>query len=88
MVRAKVIGDPVVEDIAARHSRNPVQVALRWLIQQPGVIAIPRTSSKTRLAENLDIDGFNLTDAEMAAIADLARPDGRIVNVARAPKWD
>jgi diketogulonate reductase-like aldo/keto reductase len=88
IARAKVIGDPVMEDIAARHSRNPVQVALRWLVQQPGVVAIPRTSSKTRLAENLDIDGFNLTDAEMAAIADLAHPEGRIVNVAWAPKWD
>ncbi len=88
IARGKVVGDPVIEEIAARHGKTPVQVTLRWLVQQPDVIAIPRTSSKVRLAENLDIDGFTLSVAEMQAIAGLSHPQGRLVRAAWAPNWD
>lgn len=88
IARGRVIGDPVLEAIAARHGRSAAQVTLRWLAQQPGVVSIPRTSSKTRLFENLDIDGFTLSDEDMAAISALAKPDGRVVNVDWAPEWD
>lgn len=88
LARGRVVGDPVIEEIAARHGKTAGQVALRWLVQQSGVIAIPRTSSTARLAENLDVFDFTLTDAEMAAIAGLARPDGRVVQVSWAPDWD
>ena len=47
-----------------------------------------RTSKAARLAENLAIFDFALSDAEMAGIAALARPDGRVVNPPHAPKWD
>lgn len=88
IARGKVVGDPVMEAIAERHGRTATQVALRWLVQQPGVIAIPRTSSKARLAENLDIDGFELSEAEMTEIAGLAHADGRLVRASWAPDWD
>ena len=88
IARGKVVDDPVIVGIAKTHGRTPAQVALKWLIQQPGVIAIPRTSSKARLAENLDIDGFELLAPEMDAIAGLAHAGGRLVNVAWSPKWD
>lgn len=88
IARGKVVGDPVIEEIAARHGKTPAQVTLRWLVQQPDVIAIPRTSSKARLAENLDIDGFTLSEAEMQAFANLSYPDGRLVRASWAPKWD
>ena len=88
LARGKVVGNPVIEEIAGRHGKTSGQVALRWLVQQPGVIAIPRTSSKARLVENLDVFGFTLSGEEMAAIAGLARPDGRVVPVSWAPDWD
>jgi 2,5-diketo-D-gluconate reductase B len=88
IARGKVVGDPVIEEIAKRHGRTPAQVTLRWLVQQEDVIAIPRTGSKSRLAENLDLDGFTLSDAEMTAIAGLAHPEGRLVHPGWAPKWD
>jgi len=88
IARARVVGEPVIEEIAAKYGRTPAQVTLHWLIQQPGGIAVPRTQSKSRLAENLDVEGFTLTDEEMAAIAALAEPGGRIVNAAWAPDWD
>jgi diketogulonate reductase-like aldo/keto reductase len=46
-------------------------VALRWLVQQEGIAAIPRSSNAARVAENGDIFGFALTDEEMARIAAL-----------------
>jgi len=63
-------------------------VSLRWLVQQ-GIVPIPRTSKKERLAENMAVFDFTLSDAEMADIANLKRPDGRIVSPSpQAPKWD
>ena len=80
----RIVGDPVIEDIAAAHGRSAAQVTLRWLIQQPDVIAIPRTSKPERLAENLAIFDFALTDAEMARMSALTRPGSRLVN---EPQW-
>jgi 2,5-diketo-D-gluconate reductase A len=53
--------------IGQAHGKTPGQVTLRWLIQQ-GVIAIPRTKTPARIAENFDILDFELSDAEMARI--------------------
>jgi diketogulonate reductase-like aldo/keto reductase len=53
------------------------------------VAAIPRSSKPERVAENLDVFGFALTDEEMKRIGALKRQDGRIANpVGRAPAWD
>ena len=88
IARGKVLGDAVIEEIAAKYGKSAPQITLRWLIQQPDTVAIPRTSSKARLAENLDLDDFVLTDEDMGRISGLARPDGRLVNLAFAPDWD
>jgi D-xylose reductase len=61
-----------VRAAAARHERTPAQVLLRWGIQR-GTAVIPKTSSRTRLRENLAIFDFRLTDDEMAAIHALDR---------------
>jgi diketogulonate reductase-like aldo/keto reductase len=82
-----VIGEPLVKDIAARVNRTPAQVTLRWHVQQ-GLVAIPRSSNKQRVAENLAVYDFELTPADVAGLAKLARPDGRVVKPATAPKWD
>jgi diketogulonate reductase-like aldo/keto reductase len=62
-------------------------VSLRWLVQQ-NVVPIPRTSNPQHLADNLNVFDFTLTDAEMAEIGGLARPDGRVVNPKHHPEWD
>jgi len=87
IARGKVPGNPVLERIAKAHGKSAGQVALRWLVQQ-GIIPIPRTGKVERLKENLGAFDFTLSDAEMAEIAALKRPDGRVVNPAHAPKWD
>ena len=87
--RGRIVGDPVLEEIAQRKGRSLAQVALRWLVQQGNVIPIPRSSNPGRMRENLAVFDFALTDDEMNEIAALKRPDGRIANPAgRAPAWD
>ncbi|MDQ0678261.1 2,5-diketo-D-gluconate reductase A [Arthrobacter pascens] len=70
--RGKVVADPVVLACAAEHGRTPAQVILRWHIQL-GNIAIPKASSEDRIKENLDVFGFELSDHDMAALAELDR---------------
>jgi 2,5-diketo-D-gluconate reductase B len=87
--RGRLISDPVVGEIARAKGKSVAQIALRWLIQQGNVAPIPRSSNPKRIAENLDVFGFALTDDEMKRISALKRPDGRIANpVGRAPAWD
>ena len=66
-----------VADAAAAHGVTPGQVILRWQVQL-GSIPIPKSATPERQRENLDVFGFELSDAEMAAITGLARPDGRL----------
>jgi diketogulonate reductase-like aldo/keto reductase len=57
--QGRILGDPVLRDIAARHDASPVQVALAWLLRQDGVCAIPRASRPEHADENraaLDVD--------------------------------
>ncbi|MCV2393119.1 aldo/keto reductase [Actinotalea sp. M2MS4P-6] len=67
---------PVVA-AAAAHEVTPAQVILRWH-QQIGSVPIPKSGDPGRQRENLDLDGFTLSDAEVEAITGLGRPDGRL----------
>ena len=87
--RGRLLRDPVLADVAARKGRPLAQIALRWLIQQGNIIPIPRSSKPERIAENLDVFDFALSDDEMKRISALKRADGRIANpIGRAPAWD
>jgi 2,5-diketo-D-gluconate reductase B len=89
LAKGKVFNDRTLARIGARHGKNPGQVTLRWLIQQDGVAAIPRSSREAHAKANFEIFDFALSDAEMAEISALARPDGRQLNPAgMAPRWD
>jgi 2,5-diketo-D-gluconate reductase B len=87
--RGRLLRDPVLADIAARKGRPLAQIALRWLVQQGNIIPIPRSSNPARMAENLGVFDFALSEEEMKRIAALKRPDSRIADpVGRAPAWD
>ncbi|WP_417770246.1 aldo/keto reductase [Stappia sp.] len=88
MAKGRVTEPQLLRDIGKRHGKSEVQVALRWLVQQDNVAAIPKTANPGRLAENASIFDFELTDDEMAKIGGLARPDGRGINPDFAPDWD
>jgi diketogulonate reductase-like aldo/keto reductase len=89
MANGKVPADPLLTEIGGRHGKTAAQVALRWLVQQQDVIALSKTATEARLKENFAIFDFALTREEMAAVRELARPNGRIVNPqGLAPEWD
>jgi 2,5-diketo-D-gluconate reductase B len=89
MADGKVFSDPVLAGIAKGAGKSIAQVVLRWLIQKEGVIALSKTVSKTRAAENLAIFDFELPDDAVAALDGLASPNGRFVSPAGlAPDWD
>jgi len=83
-----LFGEPAIAAAAQNHDKTPAQIVLRWHIQQDGVAAIPRSSSKERIAENIDIFDFTLTEPEMAAISALRTANSRICDFAFSPQWD
>ena len=70
---AKVLDSPELAAMAAELNRTPGQVVLRWHVQQ-GFVAIPKTATTSRLAENLAVYDFSLSDDQLARIDALARP--------------
>ena len=62
-----MLGDPAILDVARRHGRSPAQVILRWHTQL-GYVPIPKSSNAQRLAENLDVFGFELATEHMDAL--------------------
>jgi len=86
IARGGAKGDTLLEKIGKAHGKTGPQVCLRWLVQQ-GIVVIPRTSKRERLEENIGIFDFALSDAEMKAIAGLARGE-RIVDWTWSPQWD
>jgi diketogulonate reductase-like aldo/keto reductase len=89
MAVGRVLTDPTIAEIAQSHGRTIPQVVLRWLIQQGDVVALSRTTNPDRIAENLAIFRFELSEDEMAAVRRLATPNSRIVDPpGLAPVWD
>jgi diketogulonate reductase-like aldo/keto reductase len=89
MAVGRVFETQLLKDMAARHDRSAAQIVLRWLIQQPNVVALSRTEKIERLPQNTDIFDFVLSDDDMAAIGSLKSPGSRIVSPPHlAPAWD
>ena len=65
--------------IGAKYGKSAAQVALRWLTQR-GIVAIPKSSHKERMEQNLNVLDYTLTAEEMAAIAGLNEHDNGLVN--------
>lgn len=88
MADGAVPRDPVLAAIGAKYGKSAAQVALRWLLQL-GFIVLSKTAKPERVPENIAVFDFALADEDMAAIARLARPDGRLVSPSGlAPDWN
>ena len=77
--RRDIFNNPTVKAIAGRHGKTTAQVMLRWLNQR-GVVVIPKSVSKARMAENLDIFDFTLDDEEMRRMA--------VLDTGKSPIYD
>jgi len=86
IARGQVAEEPVIAEIARACGKSPIQVTLRWLLQQQNVAAIPKATSEEHLQENFDIFDFELDSRQMTAIGELER-ELRLVDPEFAPRW-
>lgn len=70
----------VLAEIGKKYNKNNAQVSLRWHLQR-GIVAIPRTSKKEHMIENLNIFDFQLNDSDMKTISSLD------LNITQFPEW-
>ena len=66
----RLIDDPVIGEVAAKHGKSSAQVMVRWSLQL-GNIVLPKSVTPERIEHNIDVFDFELDDADMAAIASL-----------------
>ena len=87
LARNKVSDVPQIQQIALKHGVQPTQVALKWLLDQPNVAAIPKASSEANQLANLASLNVQLDDEDRALIAGLSKRE-RQVSPDFAPVWD
>jgi 2,5-diketo-D-gluconate reductase B len=73
--------------IGRKYGKSSAQIALRWLIEQDNVIAIPRSSKREHIESNFDIFDFELDDEDRRLISALPKNE-RIINPDFAPEWE
>ncbi|WP_406821638.1 2,5-didehydrogluconate reductase DkgB [Pseudomonas sp. KnCO4] len=83
----KVLKDPVLADIGAKHKATVAQVALAWALQQ-GYAVIPSSTKRENLASNLLAQSLRLDAEDMARIAGLERNGREVSPDGLAPAWD
>lgn len=74
-----IFSNETLKSIGLKYGKTASQVALRWLTQR-GIVAIPKSTHRERMTENLDIFDFSLADCDMSAIARLNMHDEGAVN--------
>ena len=74
-----VVKSKVLTDIGAKYGKSAAQVALRWLTQR-GIVAIPKSTHRERMEQNLNVFDFTLSNDDMAMIANLNQHDTGNIN--------
>jgi len=77
-----LVDHPSLHAVAERHQATPAQVALAWVLRQPGVMAIPKASRAVHLRQNWAAQDLRLTDADLAQLDRLFPPPRRKVPLA------
>ncbi len=88
IAKGQVADEPVLQHIAKKHKVTAAQVALRWLVEQEDVVAIPKSSQLIRIKQNFDVFNFHLEEDEIAEIRKLKERNLRLIDPEFAPKWD
>jgi 2,5-diketo-D-gluconate reductase B len=87
LAQGRVASDEALAKIGRKHNASAAQVALKWLLDQDGVAAIPKASRPESQQANLDALKVKLDDEDRKLIAALPK-DKRCVNPGFAPAWD
>ena len=88
VARGRVFTDPTLVAIGRKYGKSGGQVALRWLLDQDNVCAIPKAAKRPHAAANLDIFDFTLLAEDRAAIDALAEGDRMVEWAGYTPRWD
>ncbi len=70
LARGRILDEPVLTTLASAHGVSVAQLVIRWHLQS-GLVVIPKSVTPSRIAENIDVFGFDLSADEMASIAAL-----------------
>ena len=62
------MNDPVIVDLSKKYSCSPAQLMVRWSLQQ-GLVPLPKSSNKSRIAANADIGGFDIEENDMQRLS-------------------
>ncbi len=87
LAQGRAASDETLAAIGRKHGAAPAQVALKWLLDQKDVAAIPKASRRESQRANLDALKLQLDDEDRKVIAALPK-DKRFVSPAFAPDWD
>lgn len=87
LAQGQVQENALLQELGQKYGKTPAQIALRWLIEQEQVVAIPKASTEEHLKENIDIYDFVLEDDDFYAIDDIKKST-RLVDPEFAPEWD
>ena len=82
----ELLNDPVIVEIAGKHGVSPAQVVLAWHLAK-GIVAIPKSVTPSRIADNFAAADITLEAADIAAIDGLTRADGRMGPDPQNPKF-
>ena len=82
----ELLNDPVIVEIAGKHGVSPAQVVLAWHLAK-GIVAIPKSVTPSRIADNFAAANITLDAADIAAIDGLTRADGRMGPDPQNPKF-
>jgi 2,5-diketo-D-gluconate reductase A len=83
LARGRLLEEPLLARLAARHGVSPAQIVLRWHVQN-GIVVIPKSVTPERIRANIDVFGFELDAEDLAGIASLATGE----RTGRDPRFD
>jgi len=87
LAQGNLLNDNELKQIADKYNKSVAQVALRWLIEQQNVVAIPKASKEEHIEANIDIYDFELSDEEFENINNI-KQEKRVVDPSFSPEWD
>ena len=89
LANGRVPVDPRLQEIAAEYGKTAPQIALRWILQRQGTIALFRADTPAQIAENINVFDFNLSDNHMAEIDRMTACHARYYeHPSMKKKWD
>lgn len=75
--RGNIFDHPIIQKLALKYEKTPAQIILRWHFEN-GIIAIPKSSHRMRMLENLDIFNFRLSADDLIEIGSMDSVSGRL----------